>query len=144
MTRVVFYEKPGCVNNARQRTRLRELGHEVVARDLLQEPWTAERLEGFFRNRPVHEWFNPSAPRIKSGEVVPGRLDGAQALELMIDDPLLIRRPLIESELGVSAGFDQGALLGVLGVRIETDIELKTCPQDETGLECATDGAASR
>lgn len=144
MTRVVFYEKPGCANNARQKTRLRELGHEVVARDLLQEPWTADRLEGFFRNRAVHEWFNPSAPRIKSGEVAPDRLDAAQALELMIDDPLLIRRPLLESELGVSAGFDPDALSGVLGVRIETDIELKTCPQDEIGLTCIPDGTASR
>ncbi len=44
MTAIVFYEKPGCVTNARQRRLLEAAGHQVVRRNLLVERWTAERL----------------------------------------------------------------------------------------------------
>ncbi|WP_217995184.1 hypothetical protein [Methylogaea oryzae] len=37
MATVLFWEKPGCVNNARQKRLLQEAGHTVLARDLLAE-----------------------------------------------------------------------------------------------------------
>lgn len=107
MTTVIFYEKPGCANNARQKRLLEASGHNVDARDLLAEPWTAERLRSFFGERPVADWFNRAAPRVKSGEVVPERLDDAGALALMLADPLLIRRPLMEADGQRLVGFDQ-------------------------------------
>ena len=55
---------------------------------------------------PINLWFNPSAPRIKSGEVIPDNLNEEQALELMIADPLLIRRPLIHVDGVFRVGFD--------------------------------------
>ena len=48
MATIVFFEKPGCAANARQKQQLERAGHTVVARSLLTEPWTAERLRGFF------------------------------------------------------------------------------------------------
>ena len=96
MADVIFYEKPGCINNTRQKAILMALGHRVVARNLLMEPWSAERLRTFFGRLPVAEWFNASAPRIKSGEVLPQSLDEPQALAAMIADALLIRRPLMK------------------------------------------------
>jgi len=104
---VIFYQKPGCGTNGRQRHMLEAAGHVVVARNLLAEPWTAERLAGFFGATPVASWFNPAAPRIKSGAVDPERLDAAAALASMLDDPLLIRRPLIEVDDARCAGFDR-------------------------------------
>jgi nitrogenase-associated protein len=77
---VFFYEKPGCATNARQRRLLEAAGHRVVARNLLAEAWTAERLREFFQGTPVTEWFNPAAPRIKSGEVDPQELTPEHAL----------------------------------------------------------------
>ncbi|MEN6586345.1 MAG: ArsC/Spx/MgsR family protein [Sulfuricella sp.] len=106
MSSVIFYEKPGCTGNARQKALLREAGHELEARNLLVHPWTADALRPFFGGRPVAEWFNTSAPRIKSGEVAPQMLDEAAALALMLADPLLIRRPLIECEGRRECGFD--------------------------------------
>ena len=38
MATVIFYEKPGCVGNAKQKRLLADAGHEVVPRDLLTEP----------------------------------------------------------------------------------------------------------
>jgi nitrogenase-associated protein len=96
MAKVIFYEKPGCGGNARQKALLVSSGHEFDVRNLLAEPWTAERLQPFFGSRPVAEWFNASAPRVKSGEIDPGALSPEAALALMLADPILIRRPLLK------------------------------------------------
>lgn len=106
MSTVIFYEKPGCTGNARQQALLREAGHAVEARNLLVHPWTADALRPFFGNRPVAEWFNSAAPRIKRGEVLPQTLDEVAALSLMLADPLLIRRPLIKYDGRRECGFD--------------------------------------
>jgi nitrogenase-associated protein len=104
---VVFYEKPGCATNARQKRMLEMAGHTVLARSLIAEPWTAERLRGFFGTTPVASWFNLAAPRLKSGEIDPEKTDAASALALMLSDPLLIRRPLVEVNGQRCAGFDR-------------------------------------
>ena len=124
---LVFYEKPGCVSNARQKALLVEIGHCLEVRNLLVEPWTAERLRPFFGARPVPDWFNPTAPRVRSGEVRPLELTEAQALALMVADPLLIRRPLIEGGGLCACGFEPGPLLDALGVVLEEGVDLQSC-----------------
>ena len=106
MARVIFYSKPGCKGGTKQKVLLTAAGHEVIPYNLLTEPWTVERLRSFFGDRPVAEWFNPSAPKIKSGEVVPEKIDAQSALTLMLEDPLLIRRPLLEIGDRREVGFD--------------------------------------
>ncbi len=115
MTQVQFYEKPGCGTNRKQKALLADAGHEVIARDLLTEAWTAERLRGFFGDAPVATWFNPNAPGVKSGEVDPASYDAESALVALIAEPLLIRRPLIEAGGQRCAGFDREPVLSLLG-----------------------------
>jgi nitrogenase-associated protein len=115
---------------------LRSLGYELSVRNLLAESWTAERLRPFFGERPVRDWFNPTAPRIKEGEIRPERLDESTALALMVADPLLIRRPLIESEHGCGCGFEPGPLLDSLGVRLTADQDLQSCSQTGKTPHC--------
>ncbi|WP_088893536.1 ArsC/Spx/MgsR family protein [Leptolyngbya ohadii] len=116
MATVIFYEKPGCINNTKQKALLKAAGHSIDARNLLTESWTVERLEAFFRQRPIAEWFNSSAPLIKSGEVVPSQLDRSTAIQLMIQNPLLIRRPLIQSGDRYTVGFDVDEIESWLGL----------------------------
>ncbi|MGF1933977.1 MAG: ArsC/Spx/MgsR family protein [Nostoc sp. ChiQUE02] len=106
MAKVIFYSKPGCKGGVKQKVLLTAAGHEVIPQNLLTEPWTAERLRSFFGDRPVAEWFNLSAPKIKSGEVVPEKIDAQTALALMLKEPLLIRRPLLEVGDRREVGFD--------------------------------------
>ncbi|RCJ23551.1 nitrogenase-associated protein [Nostoc sp. ATCC 43529] len=106
MARVIFYSKPGCKGGTKQKVLLTAAGHEVVAYDLLTEPWTVERLRSFFGDRPVTDWFNRSSPRVKSGEIVPEKIDAETALVLMLRDPLLIRRPLLQVGDRREVGFD--------------------------------------
>jgi nitrogenase-associated protein len=117
MARVIFYEKPGCKGGTKQKVLLTAAGHEVVAHSLLKEPWTTERLRSFFGDRPVAEWFNPSSPRIKSGEIVPEKLDAQTALSLMVQDPLLIRRPLLEVGDRREFGFDVAKIDAWIGLK---------------------------
>jgi nitrogenase-associated protein len=116
MATVVFYEKPGCANNARQKRLLAEAGHELIVRNLLETSWTAGELRAFFGARPVAEWFNRAAPRVKSGEVVPETLDEAQALALMLQEPLLIRRPLLQVGERREAGFETERIAAWIGL----------------------------
>jgi nitrogenase-associated protein len=112
---IIFYQKPGCGTNARQRRMLEAAGHAAVSRNLIAEPWTLESLRGFFGGRPVASWFNPASPRIKSGETDPGKNAAGAALALMLDDPLLVRRPLMDVGGQKCAGFDDELVTGLLG-----------------------------
>ncbi len=115
MATVKFYEKPGCATNARQKRMLEAAGHTVIAGSLLTQPWTAEDLRGFFGSTPQQAWFNSASPRIKSGEIAPEKLDAPGAIALMLDDPLLIRRPLVEAGGQKCAGFDREPVISLLG-----------------------------
>ncbi|BBA79948.1 putative nitrogenase-associated protein [cyanobacterium endosymbiont of Rhopalodia gibberula] len=130
MANVIFYEKPGCINNTKQKKLLQNAGHTLDVRNLLTTSWTLEKLRPFFCDRPVEEWFNPTAPRIKSGEIIPKQLDEKTALHLMIADPLLIRRPLIQVKEVFQVGFDVKQIDSWIGLNsLNPKIEdLETCP----------------
>jgi nitrogenase-associated protein len=117
MARIVFYEKPGCSGNARQRALLRAAGHELDVRSLLAEPWTRESLLAFLAPLPVSQWFNRAAPRVKSGEVVPETLSQEQALAALLAEPLLIRRPLMQRDDSARlVGFDTALVQAFVGL----------------------------
>jgi nitrogenase-associated protein len=117
MAEVIFYEKPGCANNTRQKALLKASGHDVEARSLLTEAWTPELLRAFFGARPVAEWFNRAAPRVKSGEVQPETQTADSAIQLMLAEPLLIRRPLIQVGERREIGFETATIDAWIGLR---------------------------
>ncbi|MGB3513050.1 MAG: ArsC/Spx/MgsR family protein [Microcoleaceae cyanobacterium] len=139
MATVIFYEKPGCKNNTKQKTLLQAAGHQLEAHNLLKEAWTKDKLRLFFGDRPVVEWFNKAAPKVKSGEVIPEQTDAETALTMMLNDPLLIRRPLIQVGDRREVGFDVEAVDNWIGLQAVDEIQranskelmnqdLQTCP----------------
>ncbi|MDY6942224.1 MAG: ArsC/Spx/MgsR family protein [Pseudomonadota bacterium] len=136
MTAVVFYEKPGCRTNARQKALLARCGCRLVVRDLLSEPWTAERLYGFLRHRPVAEWFNPAARQIKTGRLKVEGWTAEAALRRLVEEPILIRRPLLASAFGRTAGFDDSAFLARLGVAADPQGADEACSKPANGGPC--------
>jgi nitrogenase-associated protein len=140
MATVVFYEKPGCVNNTKQKALLQAAGHELQVHNLLTETWTAETLRQFFGQRPVTEWFNRTAPLIKSGEVIPEQLEAEAALALMVAHPILIRRPLIQVNDRCEVGFDLALIDEWIGLSElqslnrpgqQPNQDLETCPRTQ-------------
>ena len=132
MVQVIFYEKPGCINNTKQKALLKAAGHEVIAYDLLKTPWTVSSLRPFFGDLPITEWFNKTAPLVKSGEVVPENLDPKTALQLMTTNPLLIRRPLIQVGNTCKIGFNREEIDAWIGlISLKTVEDLETCPRNQ-------------
>jgi nitrogenase-associated protein len=143
MPTVIFYEKPGCINNTKQKALLQSAGHQLDVHDLLTETWTVEQLRPFFGDRPVAEWFNRTAPQVKSGEVNPDGLDEEEALRLMVGNPLLIRRPLMQVGDRREAGFDPVVVDAWIGLQPVNEQhrqnhqellhqDLQTCPRSTT------------
>lgn len=118
MTHLVFFEKPGCGGNARQRSALMAAGHTLERRNLLTAHWTADNLLAFLAPLAVADWFNRAAPRVKSGELQPESLSADAALTLLLNEPLLIRRPLMQRSDNNSrhVGFDTAAVNAWVGL----------------------------
>lgn len=141
MVQVIFYAKPGCRGNARQMRVLESAGHEVVVRDLLAEPWSAAELRSYFRDRPVADWFNRSAVRVKNGEVVPERLSDREAMALLLEDHALIRRPLMQAKGERHAGWEPDIIAGWIGLGTAMSPGKEGCAQ---GIKAQKAAAAGR
>lgn len=130
MSVMVFYEKPGCIGNTRQKRVLSDAGVAFQTRNLLTEAWTPERLRAFFAEGPVLQWFNLTAPAVQKGEINPSQVTEAEALAAMVQQPILIRRPLIETDQFKCSGFDWDWLAPRLGAALQNvPVDLETCPR---------------
>lgn len=137
MATITFYEKPGCANNTRQKKLLVAAAHQVIPKSILTEAWTEQTLRPFFGNLPIKDWFNYSAPDIKYGEVDPTQQTETQALALMINQPLLIRRPLMHIDDVFIAGFDQELLDHWIGLKtLDSRADLESCQKTHSKSDC--------
>lgn len=136
MALIHFYEKVGCGNNTKQKDLLIEAGHWLIEHDLLQHDWRSEseKLRSFFGDKPVCEWFNRAAPAIKNRELNLDEINAEEAIALMLEQPLLIRRPLMEIDGLRMAGFDNDEVAHFLS--IETSDDLETCPNSHSKRVC--------
>jgi len=119
MKLVVFYEKPFCAANAKQKQILRASGCTLIERNLLEHGLDADELRSFMGDKKVSEWFNPAAPAIKNGEFLPNDLDEAKAMELLMSNPILIRRPLMIIGSEKLCGFDAKKVAEILDRTVE-------------------------
>jgi nitrogenase-associated protein len=126
--KIVFYEKPGCINNGKQKNILAAAGHTLECRDILQHPWQEEELLAFVAGKKPAAMMNHTAPAIKNGEIDPKALTFEQAFALMLENPILIRRPLIEVEGRCIQGFDHPLLQPYLGSWDGRE-DVITCPK---------------
>ncbi|MDJ0738540.1 MAG: ArsC/Spx/MgsR family protein [Gammaproteobacteria bacterium] len=133
---LVFYEKPGCIGNQRQRALLRARGITLDVRDLLSADWSEQELRRFFGSIPIRDWFNQSAPAVKSGDVDIGDCSESEALRLMLQDPILIRRPLLQIGDIFQSGFVDGPVLTALGVSLHPGHDMQSCPMDDASPRC--------
>ncbi len=135
MAKIIFWEKPGCKGNSLQKEILLASGHELDVRNLLTEPWTRETLALFFGERPVVDWFNPSNPLVKSGELNPAAIGDDDALAMMVEEPLLIVRPLMQVGQQRLAGFDVEQVHNWIGLALDS-----VGPRDPKNCPCVTTG----
>lgn len=133
MATILFFEKPGCINNTKQKTILAANGHTVIALSLLEHRFRPEELRAYFGDLPIPQWFNPTAPRIKNGEIDPTTMDEGHAIAAMLADRLLIRRPLMDVEGWKTVGFVPEVLAPHLG---DVPAALEACPKSHQDTPC--------
>lgn len=119
MKLILFYEKPGCSTNAKQKESLKNKGCMVISRNLLQMEMSKEELYSYLKSRSIDEWFNPNAPKIKSGVINPKSFSSKDALALLFKDPILIRRLLVSINGHRMCGFDPKKIENILGFSLE-------------------------
>jgi len=130
MAKIVFWEKPGCKGNSKQKEILLASGHDLEVRDLLTETWSTDALAKFFGDRPVTEWFNITNPDVKSGKIDPKKISAPEALEMMVAEPLLIGRPLMQVGDERLAGFEVQQVHNWIGLKLGSvgERDPKNCP----------------
>ena len=142
MAHVFFYTKIGCMTSTKQIDLLRQSGHDVEVRDMLAHPWQYQERLSYFGDMPVKFWYNPNAPRIKSGEIDPVCYNSSTAIKMMLEDLLLIRRPLMESGGIRMCGFDPAKVHAWLGLAasdeaISNRADYQTCSQPTLSSDTA-------
>jgi arsenate reductase-like glutaredoxin family protein len=65
-----------------------------------------ELLQG----RPASEMFNPRSPSVKSMEIEPAKLSNDKLIDLMLQEPRLVRRPVVIINDNVYFGADSQVL----------------------------------
>lgn len=113
MIPVIFYEKPGCVNNNKQKKSLIDFGFKVICANLLETNFSKDQLLKFFGNKNVKACINNNAPAVKNREIDIDNLTDENILEMMIKNPILIKRPLIAVGENRFCGFDINRLLNL-------------------------------
>jgi len=129
---VLFYEKPGCATNAKQKKYLRSVGCSVIERNLLESGLTRSELKAFFAHMPVKTWFNPNAPKVKSGEVDPSAMNETAALELLLLEPILIKRPLMVISNKKLCGFEQEKVDALLDITSQFKVQSACSSESES------------
>ncbi|MBN2816526.1 MAG: arsenate reductase family protein [Campylobacterales bacterium] len=125
MNLIIFYEKPGCKTNAKQKQSFREAGCKVIERDLINHGLEREELHEFFKNMPITKWFNPSAPLIKNGKINLSTLDKESALDMLMENPILIRRPLMIIKGRKLCGFNKWFVEKLLDIKMPLKPSMK-------------------
>ncbi len=75
---------------------LREKGIDIEDRDFFQDRLSEDELLLLLQGRNVAEIFSWTSPSFKALELAPSELDDDALLQLMLQEPRLIRRPLIK------------------------------------------------
>jgi len=125
--KIVFYEKPGCLGNKKQKELLKANGLEFEVKSILDTKWDKKTLESFFVGLEKNEIVNETAPKIKNGEIDLNSITKEQLIYKMINDPILIKRPLIIVEDNKICGFDMARLNDVLDLKLDTKKQIGTC-----------------
>jgi arsenate reductase-like glutaredoxin family protein len=94
---------------------LSQKGVEIVERDFFQDVFTEEELGTLIGDRPVSEYFSFRSPSFRKMGLDKDQLSDDQLLKMMVEEPRLIRRPLIQTGDDLVVGTDKKAMAELFG-----------------------------
>ncbi|MDX9744149.1 MAG: ArsC/Spx/MgsR family protein [Arcobacteraceae bacterium] len=131
--KIIFYEKPNCAGNAKQKKLLTLNGISYETRSILDTPWNQTLLNSFFEGLDTKDMINNFAPKIKNNEIEITTISKNELIELMMQEPILIKRPLLEIGETKICGFDIKKINQILHTNICENISISTC---QSGSQC--------
>jgi len=91
-----------------------DLKADLDERDYAKQPLSRAELTELFAGRDPRDFLNPKSPAFKTMGLKGKTLTEKQALDLMAQEPNLIKRPLTLTGKEIIAGFDRDALRAAL------------------------------
>lgn len=107
-TKPTLWMKSSCTTCRNAKAKLAELGIEVVVRDYYKTPLTSEELEQLLPADPA-PMLGTKSPKYKELGLKDRKLTKAEAIELMVSDNNLLKRPILVHPKGTVIGFDAAA-----------------------------------
>ena len=89
---------------------LSQAGYKLFERDFFKDTFTKDELIGIMGSRNPEDFFSFRSPSFKKLELDREAFDGEHLIELMLQEPRLIRRPLISGKGNLFVGTDKRAL----------------------------------
>ena len=116
---MLFVEYPKCTTCQRAKKFLDERGAVYTDRHIKEDNPTAEGLRAWWKasGLPLKKFFNTSGMLYKSlglKDKLPAMSEEEQ-LRLLATDGMLVKRPLLVDDRGVSPGFKEPEWLAILG-----------------------------
>jgi len=94
---------------------LRELGVTVTERDFGKQPFTVEELAQIFGDRPIEPYLNTRHEIYKARDMKHGLPPRDELLRLIVENPNLVRRPLLAVGEELVPGFNEAEYRRVAG-----------------------------
>ncbi len=108
--RVRFYQKSSCGACRMAKEELESLGLMLDVRDLIREPLNRNELTDLIGSTDIREFLNPAAVLFKQRKMEASPPTKSEAIRLMMEDPNLIKRPIIIKGKRKLFGFEQQKL----------------------------------
>ena len=116
MKRVTLYSKTGCTTCLKARQYLLQKGVHHTERDIFKHTLTEAELRKLAGDRPLKELFSYRSPSVKALGLADRQLSDDEMMQYMLQEPRLIRRPLVQVENLLEVGFSPEHLELVLKV----------------------------
>jgi len=94
-----------------------ELHAELDERDYARTPFTVAELKELFKGHDPRDFLNPKSPAFKARALAGKKLTQDQALKLMVEEPNLIKRPLLIVDGKIVPGFEREGYREILGAK---------------------------
>ncbi len=105
--KVKFYYKPNCKTCKKAKEALEERGYELQLYNILEEPPPRSLLETHIDAKDVKSYLNIRCQTYKTHDLKNDPPTKKGAIELMMRDPELIKRPVIVRDKVAIFGFEE-------------------------------------
>ena len=101
--KATIYHNPNCGTSRKTLEILRESGADVTVIEYLKAPPTKEELRRLYKSAGLapSEGLRAKEPLARDLDLITGRVSEEAILDAMAENPVLIERPIVETEKGV-------------------------------------------